>query len=153
VRRTSIARQHRMLLLRPVLHAVARAHASEHRISIGTVVREVQSVAAMIDAADLGDQRHPSTKSPLIPAYKTRGPNGALLIQFRCPACKSIHSHGTPASMAAPLQHRVSHCTFDFGQARSYRLLVVGWKQGDDLPTCSADEIDSLNGVICESAG
>ena len=151
MRRISIAGQHRMLLLRPVLEAVARAHASEHRISIGKAVREVQSAAAMIDAADRRDQRLPSTKSPLIPAYKTRGPNGALLMQFRCPACKRIHSHGMPASTAEPLQYRVSHCTFDFGEARTYRLLVVGWKQGDDLPTCSADEIDSLNGVICES--
>ena len=151
MRRISIVGQHRMLLLRPVLETVARAHAGEHRISIRKAVREVQSAAAMIDAADLGDQRLPSTKSPLIPAYKTRGPNGALLMQFRCPACKRIHSHGMPASTAEPLQYRVSHCTFDFGEARTYRLLVVGWKQGDDLPTCSADEIDSLNGVICES--
>jgi len=94
MRRISIAGQHRMLLLRPVLETVARAHAGEHRISIRKAVREVQSAAAMIDAADLGDQRLPSTKSPLIPAYKTRGPNGALLIQFRCPACRSVHSHG-----------------------------------------------------------
>src|SRR5262245_1302315 len=34
MRRISIAGQHRMLLLRPVLETVARAHAGEHRISI-----------------------------------------------------------------------------------------------------------------------
>ncbi len=137
--------------LRLALLALARAHASEHVLNPRSAVKEVKSAAALLDLSDLGNQKRPSTRSPLIPAYKTRI-NGALLIQFGCPACNGIHSHGLSEPSAVPLQHRVSHCDLDFGQSRGYRLLIFGWKHGDDLPVCSSAEIDALNAAICESA-
>lgn len=151
MRRLSLVEQHRISLARPHLLALARAHASEHRISVRTALREIDAAAELNNAVGDAGEKSPATATPLIPAYRCRGAGGSLLIQFRCPACGKIHSHGLPSPLAEPLQHRVSHCEFDFGKSRGYRLLIVGWKDGDDLPACSADEIDALNAAICEN--
>jgi len=137
--------------LRLALLAMARAHASEHSLSARSAVKEVQAAATLLDTFDLSNDERPSTKNPLIPAYKAHPPGGALVIQFRRPACQSIHSHGLPDQGAVPPQHRVSHCELGSYETRGYRLLVVGWECGEDLPTCSSAEIDAFNGVICES--
>lgn len=149
MKRLSLAEQRRVGLARPHLLALARAHASEHSISVRTALSEIKTAAELNCATgDVGD-RSPATRQPLIPAYRCRGGGGNLLIQFRCPACRKIHTHGLPSPVADPVQTRLSHCEYDRG--KSYRLLVVGWKDGDDLPACSADEIDALNAVIRES--
>jgi hypothetical protein len=75
---------------------MARAHASEHSLSARSAVKEVQAAATLLDTFDLSNDERPSTKNPLIPAHKAHPPGGALVIQFRRPACQSIHSHGLP---------------------------------------------------------
>lgn len=150
MRRPSV--EMRLRPLRLGLLGMARAHASEHGLSGRTAIKEVRAAAALLDLADLGTEKRPTARNPLIPAYKTRGQNGALLIEFRCPACQGIHCHGMPEPNAGPLQYRVSHCDLDVGQSRGYRLMVVGWRGDGELPSCSASEIDALNAAICESA-
>lgn len=144
-----VAMELRRLTLRHNLVAAARAHAAEHGLSARAAVKEAQAAAGSLDASDL--EQRPASPNPLIPAYRVRGPNGAMLVQFRCPVCKGVHSHGLPGLEVSPLQYRGSHCDEDFGKSQGYRLLVVGWSRGDDLPECSASEIDALNGVIRES--
>lgn len=141
----------RIELARPSLAALAFSHASEHRVSVRTALREIQRAAAVNQCDGIGDGTLPATRTPIIPAYRTRSAGGSLLIQFRCPACKKVHTHGLPALDEPPLQHRGSHCEHEHGRGRGYRLLVVGWKVGDDLPTCSAAEIDALNAVVSEA--
>ena len=143
--------EQRLLILRAGLLAAAHAHASEHDLSPRSAIKELKQAAGLLSVADAGDGSRPRTAHPLIPAYKTRGHDGALIIQFRCPTCHRVHSHGMPDPTDPPLLYRGSHCQLDIGEARGYRLLVVGWQHGDDLPTCTSAEIDALNAVISES--
>jgi hypothetical protein len=90
-----------------------------------------------------------SSKNPLIPAYRVRRKDGGISIEFRCPACGRVHSHGLPDPPDdEPVQSRGSHCLGSLA-GKNYRLLVVGWRRGH-LPVSSAAEIDALNLLIDE---
>ncbi|SHG16032.1 hypothetical protein [Bradyrhizobium erythrophlei] len=87
-------------------------------------------------------------REDLIPAYRVKRDDGGLSLKFRCPHCRTVHTHGEPPDEPAVVTGRVAHCHDPRSPWRGsgYRLMIVGAVGSSrQLPSITAADIVALN--------
>lgn len=82
---------------------------------------------------------------PFIPAHRLHFAGGAVQIAFRCPWCRSVHTHGV--GDGSLVQGRGNdHCDM---APLGYRLLIVGEvRSRRQLPRISTEDINALSRLL-----
>jgi hypothetical protein len=87
----------------------------------------------------------------VIPAYRVKRDDGGTSLMFRCPHCRTVHSHGEPDGDPELLTGRTAHCCDPRSpwSGSGYRLMVVGAvRSSKQLPSITSADVAALNEAL-----